>query len=125
MAAVAAGAEAEAPLAVEDEPEEEKELDWDGESEANKIVQALCDIEKVQEKVKAAVEAQAKPLRAIVPFERLEAKRYKYSTGTKDTEFWVKCQINDDPHFVHILLTQEARVKEVIAFERPDSKLQA
>eukprot|EP00434_Breviolum_minutum_P022835 symbB.v1.2.020148.t2/scaffold1642.1/size107908/7 len=51
------------------------------------------------------------------------AKRYKYSSGPKHTEFWVKCQINETPDFIHVLLTQEWRVKDVRLFERIDSKI--
>eukprot|EP00930_Biecheleria_cincta_P065265 TRINITY_DN51002_c0_g1_i1.p1 TRINITY_DN51002_c0_g1~~TRINITY_DN51002_c0_g1_i1.p1 ORF type:complete len:149 (+),score=46.19 TRINITY_DN51002_c0_g1_i1:56-448(+) len=122
-------AEEEAKPLEDEAPEEQGPLTWEGESEANKIIQAICNKEKVQEKVKAAVEVQAKAVRADIKFEKLEALKYKYSTTDKDTEFWVKCKINDVPDFVHILLTQEAslegtRVKDVKAFERADSRIQ-
>mmetsp|Transcript_40118 Transcript_40118/g.74804 ORF Transcript_40118/g.74804 Transcript_40118/m.74804 type:complete len:119 (+) Transcript_40118:56-412(+) len=115
---------------IADEPEKpekpEKPLvTFEGESEANRIVQEICNSAKVQEKVRVQVEAKAKSARAEIRMEKLTAKRYRYSSGPKDTEFWVKCQINDNdpPDFVHVLLTQESRVKDVKLFERVDSKI--
>eukprot|EP00434_Breviolum_minutum_P022834 symbB.v1.2.020148.t1/scaffold1642.1/size107908/7 len=90
---------------------------FEGESEANRIVQEICNNHKVQEKAKATA------VRADIRMEKLTAKRYKYSSGPKHTEFWVKCQINETPDFIHVLLTQEWRVKDVRLFERIDSKI--
>ncbi|CAE7869347.1 mos, partial [Symbiodinium microadriaticum] len=112
---------------IADEPEkpEKPPVTFEGESEANRIVQEICNNAKVQEKVRVQVEAKAKAARAEIRMEKLIAKRYRYSSGPKDTEFWVKCQINDNdpPDFVHVLLTQEWRVKDVKLFERVDSKI--
>ncbi|CAK8992489.1 unnamed protein product [Durusdinium trenchii] len=98
---------------------------FEGESEANRVVQDICSNQKVRDKVRAQVEAKAYAARAEIRMEKLIAKRYKYSSGPKDTEFWVKCQINDSdpPDFIHVLLTQELRVKDVRLFERIDSKI--
>eukprot|EP00931_Biecheleriopsis_adriatica_P079376 TRINITY_DN52780_c0_g1_i1.p1 TRINITY_DN52780_c0_g1~~TRINITY_DN52780_c0_g1_i1.p1 ORF type:complete len:115 (-),score=26.37 TRINITY_DN52780_c0_g1_i1:90-434(-) len=106
---------------------------FEGESAANRIVQEICDNAKVQEKVRGHVETQAKAARAEIKMEKLLATRYKYATSGKEDEYWVKCQINDSeptPDYVHVLLTQEWRVKEVKLFERglairADSKIQA
>lgn len=113
----------EASGAVLDAKPEKPLVTFEGESEANRIVQDICTNLKVQEKVRAQVETKATAARADIRMEKLTAKRYKYSSGPKDTEFWVKCQINDTPDFIHVLLTQEWRVKDVRLFERIDSKI--